>query len=119
MSNIYLKVTIEKNWRSQNFDFLSLRNLSPVQFLLHIFEFLNFLLQLRNLRSGNKTVCGFSIILILKKFQSLQFAHWQKLLLDKNRFTFKLECFFKVLGFLDGLTRLNGGLDYGLEILKI
>ena len=23
--NIYLKVTIEKNWRSQNFDFLSLK----------------------------------------------------------------------------------------------
>ena len=32
MSNIYLKVTIEKNWRSQNFDFLSLKNLSSVQF---------------------------------------------------------------------------------------
>ena len=32
MSNIYLKVTIETNWRSQNFDFLSLRNLSPGQF---------------------------------------------------------------------------------------
>ena len=33
MSNIYLKVTIEKNWRSQNFDFLSLKNLSPGHFL--------------------------------------------------------------------------------------
>ena len=32
MSNIYLKVTIEKNWPSQNFDFLSLRDLSPGQF---------------------------------------------------------------------------------------
>ena len=33
MSNIYLKVTFEeKNWRSQNFDFLSLKNLSPGQF---------------------------------------------------------------------------------------
>ena len=32
MSNIYLKVTIEKNWRSQNFDFLGLKNLSPGQF---------------------------------------------------------------------------------------
>ena len=32
MSNIYLKVTIENNWRSQNFDFLSLKNLSPGQF---------------------------------------------------------------------------------------
>ena len=33
MSNIYLKITIEeKNWRSQNFDFLGLRDLSPGQF---------------------------------------------------------------------------------------
>ena len=29
MTNIYLKVTIEKNWRSQNFNFVSLKNLSP------------------------------------------------------------------------------------------
>ena len=33
MTNIYLKVTIKKNWRSQNFDFLSLENLSQGQFL--------------------------------------------------------------------------------------
>ena len=32
MSNIYFKVIIEKNWRSQNFDSLSLKNLSPNQF---------------------------------------------------------------------------------------
>ena len=32
MSNIYLQVTIEKNWRSQDFDFLSFQNLSPDQF---------------------------------------------------------------------------------------
>ena len=33
MSNIYLKVIIEeKNGRSQNFDFLGLKNLSPGQF---------------------------------------------------------------------------------------
>ena len=32
MSNIYLKITIvEKNWRSQNFDFLGLKYLSPGQ----------------------------------------------------------------------------------------
>ena len=31
MSNIYLKVTIEKNWCSQNFDFRGLKNLSPCQ----------------------------------------------------------------------------------------
>ena len=32
MSKIYLKVTIEKNWRFQNFDFLNLKNLPPGQF---------------------------------------------------------------------------------------
>ena len=33
MSNIYFKVTTkEKNWRSQSFDFLGLKNLSPDQF---------------------------------------------------------------------------------------
>ena len=31
MSNIYLKATAEKSWRSQHFEFLSLKNLSPVQ----------------------------------------------------------------------------------------
>ena len=33
MSNIYLKVTIEKNWRFQNFDFLSLKDFPKGQFL--------------------------------------------------------------------------------------
>ena len=71
MSSIYLNFSIEKNWRSQNFEFLSSRNLSPSQFMerapIHadIIEFQNFLLQLKNQRSGSKTVCGFSIILIL------------------------------------------------------
>ena len=33
MSNIYLKVTVEKKWPSQNFDLQSLKNSSPGQFL--------------------------------------------------------------------------------------
>ena len=33
MSNIYLKVTIEKEWRTQNFDPLSLKSSSLGQFL--------------------------------------------------------------------------------------
>ena len=33
MSYIYLKFTIKKKWRFQNFDFLSLKNSSPDQFL--------------------------------------------------------------------------------------
>ena len=72
MSNIYLKVTIEeKNGHFQNFDFLGLKNLSPGQFWgvqidKDIIEFQKFFLQLKNQRSGSKTVYSFSIILILK-----------------------------------------------------
>ena len=32
MSDIYLKVTIEKSWLSQNLNFVNLKNLSPGQF---------------------------------------------------------------------------------------
>ena len=62
MSNIYLKITIEeKTWHSQNLDFLRLKNLSPGQFWgasthENIIEFWN-LLQLKNQRSGSKTLC--------------------------------------------------------------
>ena len=34
MSNIYLKITIGENGRSQNFSFLNFKNLSPSQFWL-------------------------------------------------------------------------------------
>ena len=77
MSNSYFKVTIsEKNWRSQNFDFVGLNNLSSVQFLgapthVDIIEFENFLLQLKNQSSGSKTLCDFSIILILKGIMTI------------------------------------------------
>ena len=33
MSNIYLEVSIEKKWRTQNFGFLNLESSSPGQFL--------------------------------------------------------------------------------------
>ena len=33
MSSIYLKVTIEKKWHTQNFNFLSLKGFSPGQIL--------------------------------------------------------------------------------------
>ena len=53
------------------FDFLSLKSLSPGQFWEAptqpgITEFQNFFLQLKNQRSGSKTLCGFSIILIFE-----------------------------------------------------
>ena len=60
MSNIYSKATIGKNLRSQNFDFLSLNNSSPGQFLG------SFQLKQKNQRSQIKSVRGFSIILVLK-----------------------------------------------------
>ena len=61
MSNVYSKVTIEKNWLYQNFNFLSLRVYLQVSFwgaAAHagITEFSSFLLQLKNQRSGSKTV---------------------------------------------------------------
>ena len=75
MSNIYLKVTIEKKWRMQNFDLIILKSSSPGQFLgapthADIIKFSNFLLQLKNQRSESKTVCGFSILFILKGTRS-------------------------------------------------
>ena len=33
MSTIYLKVTIERSWPSQNFDFINLKRSSPGHFL--------------------------------------------------------------------------------------
>ena len=42
MSNIYLKISIEKSWHSQLFDLLSLKNLTPGRFWgihAHIIEF--------------------------------------------------------------------------------
>ena len=68
MSSTYLKVTDKKNWRSQNFDFLSLEKLSPDRFLgssnSHTHHWT---LKLLNQKSGTKTVVGFSIILVLKE----------------------------------------------------
>ena len=53
MSNIYLKVTIEENWRSQNFDFLSLKICHQVRFgraptHADVTDSENFLLRLKN-----------------------------------------------------------------------
>ena len=71
MSNIYLKVTIEKKWSTQNFNSLSLKSSSPGQFLgaptqADIIEFSSVLLQSKNQTPESKTACGFSIIFILK-----------------------------------------------------
>ena len=53
ISNILLKFIIEKNWRSENFDFLSRKNCIQVSFWgaltqADIIEFSNFLVQLKN-----------------------------------------------------------------------
>ena len=58
MSNIYLKVTIEKNWRSQNFDFQSLKKFVSMSVFGN--------LKIKNQRSESKSIYGFCIILILK-----------------------------------------------------
>ena len=62
MSNIYLKVTIEKKWRTQIFNFVSLKGSSPALFLgeapthADIIEILNFLLQLTSQWSVSKSI---------------------------------------------------------------
>ena len=71
MSNIYVKVTIEKNRPTQNFNFLSLKVPLRVSFWgapTHAdkTELLIFLLELKNQRSRSRNVCVFSIIFILK-----------------------------------------------------
>ena len=68
MSYIYLKVTIEKNWRSQNFDFLSLKNSSPGQILGSSTSCrYHWILKLNSHRS----VCGFSMIFVFKEIMTL------------------------------------------------
>ena len=61
MSNIYLKVTIEKKRHTQNFDFLRLKVSPPGQFFgapthADIIKFSNFLWQFKNQRRGSKTM---------------------------------------------------------------
>ena len=56
--------TIEKQWHTQNFDFLSLKSSSAGQFLensnsIGYIEFSNLLLQLKNQESERKTVVYF------------------------------------------------------------
>ena len=89
MSNIFLEVTIEKKWRTQNFDFLSLKYSSPGQFLgssnSHRCNWiLKLLVATKNQRSGGNTVCGFFIIFILKgimmfQSQGVQAFCWTKI----------------------------------------
>ena len=74
--NKYYEIFIEKSLlskkrRTQNFDFLSLKSLSPgAPTNADIIEFSNFLLQLKNRRSKNKAVCGYCIIFILKEIMT-------------------------------------------------
>ena len=77
MSNIWLKVTIEKliesllkliEWKLR----FSKSRFSPSQFLessnsRRLTECKDFFLQLKNQKSGSNSVCGFSVVLILKE----------------------------------------------------
>ena len=68
MSNTYLKVTIEKNWASETFRFLNLKNMFLGQFLgrSNSLKLWTSWWKPKTQRSGSKTVCDFSITLILK-----------------------------------------------------
>ena len=67
MSNIYLKVTIETFSKLR---FAGFKKFVTGSVFGDIIEFSNFLSQLKNQRSGSKTVCGFFIILILKEIMT-------------------------------------------------
>ena len=68
MSNIYLKVTIKIFSKLQFSGFKKFVTRSVWEALTHayIIEFQNFLLQLIKQTSGSKTMCTFSVILILE-----------------------------------------------------
>ena len=72
MSNICLKLTSEKKWGTQNFDFINLKSL-PLGKLLEPHKdvgFPNFLLEFKSERYGSKTLCGFCIIFVLKRIMT-------------------------------------------------
>ena len=61
MSNINLKITVEKNWSFQTFNFSSYKNCLQVNFWripiqVDIIHFLNFLFQFKNLRYRSKSI---------------------------------------------------------------
>ena len=91
MSNIYLKVTIEKNWHSQKCNFLSFLIFKKSS----SFVAKNFLLQLKNHCSGSKTVCGFSVILVLKVKESMNFVEQKSLIKMKRNRKWKIP--YKIL----------------------
>ena len=77
---------------SQNFDFLGLKNLSPGQFWVRsgpapthvdIIEFFNFLCQLKNQTSGNKTVWLFYYFNFERSYDVLK-SKSSYILLNKN-----------------------------------
>ena len=89
MSNIYLKVTIQKNWRSQNFDFLSLKNLFPDQILgssksrRDIIEFKSSCCNLKIRGLGAKTCVAF-LLFNLERNYGVSKSKCSCILLNKN-----------------------------------
>ena len=95
MSNIYLKLTIEKNWRSQNVDFLSS---SPGHFLgsssssRYHWSLKLLVATPRPKVWEQKVVCGFSIVLILTEiWKTACFLLNQNKSLKKNETELKMQ----------------------------
>ena len=70
MSNIYLKVNREKNWRSQDFDFLSLKNCSHLRTHHWILEILVVNLKIRGL--GAKLCVAFLLFNFERNYDVLK-----------------------------------------------
>ena len=75
MLNIYVKVTFEKKWRTQNFDFLILKRSSPDQFLgssnLYLYNWIFKIFVATEISEVWEQNCiWFSIIFILKEIMT-------------------------------------------------
>ena len=57
----------------------------------HVIEFLNFLLQLKNQKCESKTVCGFSVIFVMKEIMKSYFLLNKNIKLNKNETELKME----------------------------
>ena len=111
MPNIYLEVTIEKNWRYQNFHFLSFKNLPPVFGELQLMQIsLNFQTSCCNLKKRSESrglYVAFLLFLFWKEWRcSILRSKSACILLNKN-INYKKETGLKIKNPIHSLRETN------------
>ena len=110
MPNLYLEVTIEKNWRYQNFHFLSFKNLPPVFGELQLMQIsLNFQtpccnLKIRGLRA--EACMWLFCCFYFEKNDDVLRSKSAYILLNKN-INYKKETEFKIKNPIHSLRETN------------